>query len=67
MNNFKVLREKRGFTQTGFAKAAGVSQQCVTKWETGKAMPKADRLPRLAKILECSIEELLDGDTKEAI
>lgn len=67
MNNLKVLREKNGLTQTEFAQAAGVSQQCVAKWETGKAMPKASRLPELAKTLNCSIEKLLEDDTKEAI
>lgn len=67
MNKIKAMREKKGITQVNFAKEMGVSQQCITKWETGKAMPQASRLPKLAKTLGCSIEELLEDDTKEAM
>ena len=66
----KIIREKRknkGISQKELAKRIGVDQTAVSMWETGKAMPQASKLPKLAKILECSIEELLDGDTKEAI
>lgn len=60
MNTIKALRKKRGITQMQFAKEAGVSQQCVAKWESGK-MPKAEKLPTIAKLLDCSIEEILEG------
>lgn len=60
----KIIRDKRkskGISQKELAKRIGVDQTAVSMWETGKAMPKANKLPALAKILDCSIEELLEG------
>lgn len=56
--NIKVLREKIQITQSELAEKLSVSQTCVAKWETGEAMPRADKLPELARILGCSIDEL---------
>jgi len=30
----------------------------VWQWEAGECMPTADKLPAIAKILDCKIEEL---------
>lgn len=30
----------------------------IAKWETGKANPRADLLPKLAKALGCSVDDL---------
>jgi DNA-binding transcriptional regulator YiaG len=40
MINVKVERAKLNLTQTQFAKAIGVSQQLVSKWEKGTKMSK---------------------------
>ena len=58
MNNIKFLREKNNLTQEFISKIFGISQSTVAKWETGESMPRADKLPQLAEILNCSIEEL---------
>ena len=43
----KRLRLKTGATQKEFAKAIGVSEQCVVLWETGKRVPRASSLKRI--------------------
>lgn len=43
----KRLRMKTGDTQKEFAKAIGVSEQCVVLWETGKRAPRASSLKRI--------------------
>ena len=43
----KRLRMKTGDTQKEFAKAIGVSEQCVVLWETGKRVPRASSLKRI--------------------
>ena len=56
------IREKRleiGFNQEKLAIEIGVDRTTVTKWETGRTNPRAELLPKLAKILNCSIDELL--------
>ena len=58
MENIKVLREKVGLTQVELAEAIGVTQACVAIWESGKALPNSDKLPKLSEVLSCTIDEL---------
>ena len=57
--NIKEAREKAGFTQQDLADELGVGQSTVAMWETQKSLPRTDKLPALAKILGCTIDELL--------
>lgn len=58
MKVIRKMRLARGLTQAKLAEALDVDTSTVTKWETGEAKPRADKLPLLAKILGCSIDEL---------
>jgi len=62
VNAIRNRREKAGLSQENIAKGLSVSQQAVAKWENGKALPRADKLPELARILNCTIDELLATD-----
>ena len=44
----------------------GVDQSTVCLWETGKTKPRAKLIPAIAKILGCSIDELLEDDAPVA-
>ena len=56
----KELRRQKGFDkQLEFAKALGVSQTVVSKWEQGVARPKLDTIKKLAEILQVSVEEIV--------
>lgn len=63
----RTRREAKGLTQGQLAKAMGVDQTAVSQWERGETLPRAERLPDLARILGCSIDQLLrrGGKTKE--
>ena len=61
MSNIKTFRERAGLTQFQLAEMLGVKRSTVAMWEAGTNMPKANKLLALAKILDCSIEELLEG------
>lgn len=57
----KALREKSGLTQEQLAKLLGLeSESAVSMWETGNRHPRTDKLPLLAKIFNCSINDLFD-------
>jgi len=58
MNPIKALREKADLTQQRLGELLGVVQSTVAMWETGESMPRADKLPELARILGCTIDEL---------
>ncbi|MGF0039715.1 helix-turn-helix domain-containing protein [Peptoniphilaceae bacterium SGI.131] len=53
------LRKKSAMTQSELAEALGVSAQAVSKWEIGSSYPDISLMPKLAKILNTSIDYLL--------
>lgn len=55
----KKIRESRGMLQYELANRMGVSQASVSAWESGRAMPSAENLLKLADILECTVDALL--------
>lgn len=63
MNNLRYLRNKVGLSQENVAHEMQVSQQAIAKWENGDSMPRADKLPELARILNCTISDLFDNET----
>ena len=54
----KELRGKTGKTQGTLAYELGVSRAAVAMWESGKAIPTADKLPAIAAALGCTIDDL---------
>lgn len=56
------LMEQRGIQRIQLADAMGVSPSCITKWVQGTALPSADKLPRLAAVLQCSIDALYGSE-----
>ncbi len=68
MNGKNILRARRkelGLTQAQVAKAVGVSEATVSRWETGDiAEVGSGKLPALARALQFSPAQLL-GDNNE--
>ena len=60
-----AARRAKGLTQKQLADALGVTDKAVSKWERGLAKPRADKLPLLAKLYGCTIEELLADDVNQ--
>ncbi len=54
-----LLRKKKGLTQEELAKALGVTNQSVSKWESSICCPDIQILPELARFFEVSIDELI--------
>jgi transcriptional regulator with XRE-family HTH domain len=53
------LRLAAGITQAQLAEAIGERQQAVAYWETAAHPPRSDVLPKLAKALGVTVEQLL--------
>jgi transcriptional regulator with XRE-family HTH domain len=53
------LRRAAGLTQVELAKLVGETQQNITFWEHSDKPPRSDVLPKLAKVLGVSVEQLL--------
>ena len=58
MSKIKQFRTKVGLTQEELAKKLNVNQPTVAMWETSKTLPRTDKLPKLAEIFGCKIDEL---------
>ena len=56
----KQLREGRNYNQNDLAEVLGVDRSAIAKWETGESFPRTDKLPKLAEILGCSIDDLFE-------
>ena len=65
MNRIKELREKNGILQKELADMMGVNYVSVSKWENGKTYPTGENLRRLAEILHCEPEDILQDIKKE--
>lgn len=55
------LRKAAGLTQDMLSKRLGVERTTVTKWETGESNPRTDKLPDIAKALNCTLDDLFDA------
>jgi len=54
-----TLRKEKGMTQKDIADKLGITDKAVSKWERDMAFPDTATIPRLAEILDISVEELL--------
>ncbi len=59
--NIRAKRIEKNMTQAEIAAQIGVNQNTVSQWETGERMPRAVMIIQLAKILDCTVDELLKG------
>lgn len=61
-NNLKISRVKFGFTQDDLAKELEVSRQTINAIENNKYFPSLELGLKLAKILECKVDDLFSLD-----
>ena len=60
-----ALRKRKGITQDHLAEILKVSRQSVSRWELNAAFPETEKLIRLSRLLECSIDFLLNDELEE--
>lgn len=63
VERLRELRKKRGLTQNELAKLLDVGRTTVTLWEKGVNNPRIEVLPKLARVLHCSVDDLLRHKT----
>lgn len=57
--NFKRARENAGLTVLQASRALEVSPVAVYKWEDGRSAPSSQRLPHIAELYGCTVDDLL--------
>ena len=61
----KQRREAAGLAQAALSVKMGCVQSAVANWEMEISLPKARDLPRLAKVLGCTIDDLFVKEAEE--
>ena len=67
MNFAEIIVNRRkalGLTQEGLAQKLGVTNQAVSKWESGQSCPDLALLPRIADLFGITIDELFGRESK---
>lgn len=68
MNQSKIgkfigeIRKEKNMKQSELAERLGVTNKTVSRWETGKYMPDLSLFAEISKILDVTINELLQGE-----
>ena len=63
--NIREWRKQRGLTQEALAELVGIHVNTLLRWEYGTREPRASELSRLAKALNITEAELLNGAAKQ--
>ena len=64
VSNLKCLREKKGFRARFVSDKLKISRITLWQWEKGKRTPSIENLKKLAKLYDCSVDDLV-GDKKD--
>lgn len=52
---FKQILQEKGLTQIKLAQRLEVTQALISKWVTGKSIPRFETMQKLAEVLECDL------------
>lgn len=63
----RLARKRKGLTQSELARASGVETLAVSNIERGiTRSPRSDTIAAIAEAIECTVDWLLYGDTRES-
>lgn len=60
------LRDSKGLTDAQFSKIIGISKSTLSEWRSGRYVPKADKLQKIADYFGVSLDYLMTGDEPDA-
>lgn len=54
-----IKRKEKGMTQKDLGKIVGVRSEAISCYEVGTRTPNAEMLKKLAKALDCTVDDIL--------
>lgn len=63
--NYCKIRDLRRLKDSDVSKGANVSKSTFSDWKSGRSLPGTDKVLRIAKFLEVTVEELLGSENYE--
>lgn len=67
MEKMAFARRKAGLLQRQVAESLGVSLATVGMWDTGRNMPRANMLPKIANLYGCTVDDLLGDQVAQCL
>lgn len=64
IDNFKQLMLKKGISGNKLARLTGMKQTQISAFRTGKVFPTYEQAEKLAKALECTVQDFFDDTYK---
>lgn len=58
-DNIVRMRKEKGLTQVGFANSLHVTQSAVSHWESGRSIPDAIQMRRIAEFFGVTVDDLM--------
>ena len=65
--NISRLRAEKRLSQGELADILNVSRQSVSKWETDASVPDLDKLVKLSRVFDVTLDELVTGEAPAAV
>lgn len=59
---YSELRDNAGFTDARVAHMTGIAPATISDWKTGKSTPKVDKLIAIARVLNVSLNDLVEQE-----
>lgn len=56
------IRDAKGLKDADVSKQTGIQASTFSDWKSGRSKPKLEKLMKIAKVLECSLDELIEGE-----
>ena len=58
---YAELRDAAGLTDYAVSKATDIPRSTFSDWKSGRSKPKLEKLLKIAKLLGCPVEALIEG------
>lgn len=59
MKTLRAIRKAKQIKQTQIVRLLNITSGCYSQWENGKRQPGIEQIPKIAQILNCSIEDVV--------
>lgn len=59
---FQDLLDKRNLKPSDVSKATGIHKSAFSDWKSGKSVPKADKMQKIADFFDVPVEYLMTGE-----
>lgn len=66
-DNIRIQRELAKLSQKAVAEAIGSGENTVAGWEKGRSIPPGDKVVALAKVFQCTTDEILLSDDERGL